>query len=329
MEKTNQEIIENKNCLGVKLVFNTPLSQRQWHTMRTYFKFDTIEAEQTATRKIKNSWKGLIMLLLSLIYCKYGKSTVAKLIRRNDFAGKKYKSRLASFWNYTDFMDSDKKNKLLLEATESCSSDDDIVLFFNKETRKGFLEKRKQEEEAKFKALLLELPPDSTFEQIAVPPSWKPCYIKTEYTPRSIEGNMMVLAKLLDLDEKKSIIATEYYKEIPYDFAISPAKFQDTSGLLCSCPAELRFTYGIEIVEHEAFFTKLASQYVQVIEPKIAPTQIKNGHVPIYGYNLSASTKGQLSAYFPFMETEFVNALQTMGGNAWVVFDAKHLGKWG
>ena len=69
-EKIDTDIIERKNCLWVKLVFNTPMGQRQLHTMRTFYKITTDETGLTADRGIKNSWKGVVMLLLSLVYCR-------------------------------------------------------------------------------------------------------------------------------------------------------------------------------------------------------------------------------------------------------------------
>jgi len=322
-EKINQAIIERKNCLQVKLVFKTPPSQRQWHTMRTYFKINTNVAGRTASRQLNNSWKGLVMLLLSLIYCKYGKSTLATLYK-SALAGKKYKSHLSFSWDYDVFLNDNERNRLQEEAYLSISPD--INKYFNKEVEKSRIRKQ---QELNFKSLLIKLPPNSAFEQIAAPPSWKPCYVKGNYSPKDIEGAMMVFAELLDLDMERSIITTVYSIITPHKYKVAPASYKDTSGLLCSCPSKFCFAYGIEIVEDGVFCSELANKYIQTVDTKIPPNEIEKGDIPIYGYNISANTIKQLCAYFPFMDTEFYNALATMGGNAWVVFDGKYLGKWG
>lgn len=326
----DEAIIERKNCLGVKLVFNTPPSQRQWHTMRTYFRINTDEAGQTANRQINNSWKGLVMLLLSLIYCKYGKNTLATLYRSYGSAGKKYKSHLSFSWDYDVFMDDNERTRLQKESYSSvCSGEFGIDGLFDKQVRERMKQEIRKHQELIFRSFLMELPPNPTFEQIAAPPSWKPCYVKGHYTPIDIEGNIMVFAALLDLDIKRSIITTEYCGEVPHRYETKPARYKDTSGLLCSCPSEYRFTYGIEIVEHEKFCSELENKYVTAVNTNIPPQQINIGKIPIYGYNITASTIGQLCTYFPFMESEFYNSLKAIVGNAWVIFDSKYLGKWG
>ena len=49
-EKIDTDIIERKNCLWVKLVFNTPMGQRQLHTMRTFYKITTDDTGLIARR---------------------------------------------------------------------------------------------------------------------------------------------------------------------------------------------------------------------------------------------------------------------------------------
>lgn len=77
------------------------------------------------------------------------------------------------------------------------------------------------------------------------------------------------------------------------------------------------------------FSLLLSSNYAQRVDIKMPPDQIVIGTTPIYGYNITPSTVEQISTYFPFMESEFYAALTTMSGSAWVIFDGKHLGKWG
>lgn len=295
--------------------------------MREYFRIDTNEAAMTANRKMKNSWKGLLMLLLSLVFCKYGRDTVLTLFKYMS-SMKKYKCHMLFSWDYKVFSDEKTIQDIETKAMVFLSPDE-VALQFNKEIKDGFLNGIRQQERANRKKMLIDLPSDPTFEQIAVPPSWKACYVKGDYTPMNIEGGIMLCAKLLDLDKKNSTVTTGNCGAVPHGYMVTPAKFQDTSGLLCSCPWKYLFAYGVEIVEHEAFFSELASKYVQVIDAKIPPSEIKKGDIPIYGYNISASTIEQLCTYFPFMRTEFYNALSTMGGNAWVIFDSKHLGRWG
>lgn len=106
------DIMEKKNCLGVKLVFNTPLEERYWHAMRTFYKINVGATGQTATRSLKNSWKGLVMLLLSLVYCKLGASTARTLISHIGYNSKKYHPSLSISWQYDVFLSSEETYKI-------------------------------------------------------------------------------------------------------------------------------------------------------------------------------------------------------------------------
>lgn len=71
IEKIDKDIVEKKDCLQVKLVFNKPLSEENMKVMREYFKISIASDNKTITRAVKNSWKGLVMLMLSLTFSKY------------------------------------------------------------------------------------------------------------------------------------------------------------------------------------------------------------------------------------------------------------------
>lgn len=325
-EKIDLDIIEKKNCLGVKLVFNTPMGQRQLHTMRTFYKITTDETGLTAIRSTKNSWKGLVMLLLSLTYCKYGNQVMKTIMARPYSKGGKYKSYLPINDDFTAFLD--KKILSDIQPTMVCTPEEAILSLLpetREQQRRIFQQRRKE----RFKASLLNLPPQPNFEQIPAPPSWKAFYIMGKYEPNYIKGDMVALAELLDLDVKNSIITTDYYKTAPYNYIVTPAKYQNREGLLCSCPGEFRFVYGIEIVDDKKFSLLHKEKYAQEIDPSISPQQIGEGETSIFGYNICDHTVKRLCSYFPFMESEFHEALIRMGGRAWVIFDSKHLGKWG
>ena len=330
-EKIDKDIIEKKNCLGVKLVFTTPMGQRQLHTMRTFYKITTDETGLTADRRIKNSWKGVVMLLLSLVYCRYG-TKFFKMNFDTQASGKKYRHHLHIDFAYQYLLQKDVhdnlRNKARREASAKLYSIEKYYQL-DEDGRKKLKDEIQKQAERNFRKLLQELPPDPTFEEIPMPPSWKPFYVRGDYIPPEIEGSIMVLAKLLDLDPKNSIVTTEYYEKVPHSYAVFPAKYRDTTDLLCSCFGDFNFSYGVEIVTETEFSLLLSSNYAQRVDIKMPPDQIVIGTTPIYGYNITPSTVEQISTYFPFMESEFYAALTTMGGSAWVIFDGKHLGKWG
>ena len=326
-EKIDLDIIEKKNCLGVKLVFNAPLGQRQLHTMQSFYRIATDKTGLTATRSIKNSWKGLVMLLLSLTYCKYGNRVLKTIMDRPYSKGGKYKSHFSISNDFTTFLDEKILSDIQAKAMV-CTIEEMIlsVLSETKEQQRRIFQQRRKE---RIKTSLLNLPPQPNFEQIPAPPSWKAFYLMGKYNPDYIKGDMVILAELLDLDVKNSIITTDYYKTATYKYAVTPAKYQNTERLLCSCPSEFRFAYGIEIVDDEKFSFLQKEKYVKKIDPSISPQQIDERETLILGYSLCDYTIKRLCTYFPFMESEFHEALIRMGGNSWVIFDSKHLGKWG
>ena len=156
-EKIDLDIIEKKNCLGVKLVFNAPWEPRQLHTMRTFYKIATDETGLTAIRSIRNSWKGLVMLLLSLTYCKYGTRIIRTILDSPYSKGGKYKSYLPINDDFTTFLDdkilSDIQNEAMI-----CTQEEMIlsILAETKEQQRDIFKQRRKE---RTKKALIKLPP--------------------------------------------------------------------------------------------------------------------------------------------------------------------------
>lgn len=82
LEKVDKTMIAIKNCLQAKLVFKTAFTPKQLHTLRTYYSFDVFEENHmdTITVNTYNSWKGLVLLFLSLAYCKFEWNMPGKLL---------------------------------------------------------------------------------------------------------------------------------------------------------------------------------------------------------------------------------------------------------
>ena len=81
LEKIDKQIVEVKDCLQVKIQLNEPFSDEIWNVLQDFYRFQIDKASMTLTRDIKNSWKGLVMMLLSLAYCKYGRKVSSEVIK--------------------------------------------------------------------------------------------------------------------------------------------------------------------------------------------------------------------------------------------------------
>lgn len=222
LKKINAEVIGGKNCLGVKLHFNTAFTPEQAEVLKNFYKFQVSNDGHTVTRSIRNSWKGLVMMLISISYCRYRNKVVAQWW--NCANRKKIKAtwRIRIDFNYESFLSDETLSKLQREALAAMPNVDVKAYFLDREAHK----KRKQEQEQKFKDLLMNRKEDSSFENVPAPDGWKALYVSYRCTDEDIETHLKIFTNLLDIDREKSIITTEFADEIPHSYTIYPAVYK-------------------------------------------------------------------------------------------------------
>lgn len=223
LKKINAEVIGQKNCLGVKLHFNTAFTPEQVEVLRDFYMFQVSNDGHVLTRSIRNSWKGLVMMLISISYCRYRDKVVAQWLK---FANQK---KIKATWEmrmdfYYEFFPSDDTiSKLQREVLETMPNVDIKAYFLDREAHE---KKWRQEQEQRFKDLLREQEADPSFENVPAPDEWKALYVSYGYTDENIETHLKMFTNLLDMDAKESIITTEFVKESPRTYASYPAVYK-------------------------------------------------------------------------------------------------------
>lgn len=288
LEQIDSTIIEQKNCLQAELVFEAEFfTSLQQHTLQSYYKFEIDKDHNRLTVNTANSWKGLIMVFLSLVYVKYGTRIVGKLFRVGQYA----KYTLAT----TDF------------AQAQCET--------------PYLDER--------------------IELVAAPPSWKACYVRGNYESADIKQSIRNFEKVLCLDSKSSYITTQYASVVPHQYRYRPiTQPVDNSGLLC---CYLKDHQGAACAEGLAFvsattFDKLfGERLVQGFSSVISPNRLSEimeseddpmRPIPLYAYEITPETMSVLCSYFPFAK-DLIQASAKEEPGSFIIFDRKHLGKWG
>ena len=223
LKNLNAEMIGLKNCLGVKLHFNTAFTPEQTEVLKNFYKFQVSNDGHTLTRSIRNSWKGLVMMLVSISYCRYRDTVVAQWLKRANQKKIKATWRVRIDFNYESFLSDDTISKLHMEALEAMPNVDVKAYFLDREAHK---KKWCQEQEQKFKDLLRKRKEDSGFENVPAPDGWKALYVSYGCTDEDIETHLKMFTNLLDIDAKKSIITTEFVKESPHTYASYPAVYK-------------------------------------------------------------------------------------------------------
>lgn len=224
IKNINEEIVEKKDCLQVNLVFNEPLSKADLNVMQEYFKISIAPDNKTITRAIKNSWKGLVMLMLSLTYCKYRDSTVKKIWDYKYFA-KDFKLRVDYDYEFIARETKDLDNLKIKKTGEIPVYE--LVYYFSpdKQIRESYIKEREKKDAEEWENILTNLPPDNSFEQIAAPEEWGPCYVKGPYEPENIVGYLKGFCQLLGFDSNQSCVTTQYSTQLPHEYTINPAKY--------------------------------------------------------------------------------------------------------
>lgn len=223
LKKIDVGVIGLKNCLGVKLHFNTAFTPEQIEILKDFYMFQVSNDGHTLTRSIRNSWKGLVMMLVSISYCRYRDTVVAQWLKCANQKKIKATWRVRIDFNYESFLSDDTISKLHMEALEAMPNVDVKAYFLDREAHK---KKWCQEQEQKFKDLLRKRKEDSGFENVPAPDGWKALYVSYGCTDKNIETHLKMFANLLDIDREKSIITAEFADEIPHSYTINPAVYK-------------------------------------------------------------------------------------------------------
>lgn len=226
VQEKHLEIVEKKDCFSIELVFNAPFTDEQWDIMEKRFKFTANRRTYTISRAINNSWKGLVMALLSLAYCKHGKDVIERYWDTWNKI-KKGKLMLIDFY-YENLLDRETKQWIEHESMKQEPKVDieDFMKVFNEltaMTEEEWDAKRRQEIKRIKTKIIAELPPDDRIEEVAVPKGWRALYVRAEYEERDIQGYLVLLGDMLDLDLANSYVGTEYSKEFPHTYSVKAA----------------------------------------------------------------------------------------------------------
>lgn len=208
---------------------------------------------------------------------------------------------------------------------------------------------------------------DDRIEQIAAPPSWRPCYVTANrgYPTRSIERSLTNFAKILNLDTKSSTISTQYANTLPHEYKCRPAKkeelSQDFSGkysslyqkltymdeiryylpkqkiqLLWQCRKE--WVEGVVIINNDTMkslygdrLLVVANELSEILHfPEIVEMCDDHGHpAPFLGCAITSDTEKYLYQKFPYLRAELCYQLYKSPDTSYVIFDKKYMGKWG
>lgn len=238
----DKQIVERKNCLQVKLQFNETFSMEIWDILKDFYKFQTDKKTLTLTRNIRNSWKGFVMMLLSLSYCKYGERLMYEVIELMEWSRLRAKRplHLQVDYQYKAFIADDLLLKIELETASMESNLPEWRYMHSKEFqskdqrlqqqyRDAYKQLCAQEQVKARREILLKRKPDPTFEQIAAPKAWLPYYVRMSDKSEDIISYIEAFSKLLNIDIKKSMIKTEYAEEFPISYVVNPAVFHQNS----------------------------------------------------------------------------------------------------
>lgn len=220
--------IEYYDCFFVELFFKAPFKDEQWDIIENRFQFVALKSACRIGRGIKNSWKGLIMALLSLTYSKYGNETVKQFLQAQ--AKSQIGRKMALHFYYEQLLD-DKTQSLIeaevirlsgaLDLTKM--SGDEFLKIIKQPKEERIAEQHKSTQEARTR-VIASLPPDGRIEEIAGPKDWCSLYVRARYEAKDIQEYLILLSQMLDLDMKKSYVETAYSKNLPHTYEVKAAK---------------------------------------------------------------------------------------------------------
>lgn len=178
--------------------------------------------------------------------------------------------------------------------------------------------------------------PENIIERIAMPPSWKPCYVMGKYTVKEIHSSFERIKKLLVLDDLKTLVkigqSTSFhiYKSYPVTFPQETTRWRVSDFVDCA--------EGIAVIKDDVMRSLSGELRVCGAPYQMNPQQLAEWSSefedpgkppPLFGYEISKQSVSYLCTYFPFLKVDFINISSTSGQKIWIIFDRKHLGKWG
>ena len=283
----NEEVIERKNCLQANLVFNEPLPSICWYLSKEYLRCSVDEAAQTISLSLTNSWKGLMVFLLSLCYFCFNYKAPSKIADANQFC-----ITNLSF-KYSD----------LVRSTGTAD--------LNEQT-------------------------DDEIENIPAPSSWAPLYVRGEYTAKNIERSLNNFCQLLRIDRAQSVVKTVYDNSPCHQYKKNPTGIISTAGRLCE--RSKNFVKGTAIIPYEDMDELVGSLYaarfsadvpIDVIPEYQSIYDDPGRPIPYYGYQITKQGLRYLLSCFPFYAEALSACARREDEKPFIIFDRKHLGKWG
>lgn len=284
--------IQRKNCLGVKLKFNKSFTPKQWHTLKTYFKCEINEDENTIAIKLGNSWKGLVMFFLSVSYMEHGGNLENALLKKQKKYGKVQ-------WEITNV------SKHYYELVPNSVGP--------KETRTDDQIER------------IAAPP--SWKPYYVKGNYDTDDIKCSIDNFSILLEVDTKHSVIEYDNAKQI--PHQYKhrtaKCAEENGLLCSIFKGcTEGIAFTTEKNMDILYGKRYaikVNHE-FSPKMVAKIMEIEDDPMRP-------IPIYGYKITKESEPYLCRYFPYLEADFRREAKMTGSPTYVVFDRVHLGKWG
>lgn len=260
ISKLTNTMVEENDCLGVNLVFNTSFTDEQCEVLRNRYKMSVNDTGTELSRNVNNSWKGLVMMMLTLGYFKCRERILADIsnysaqweIRKRRMQLKNtYKKDRVGRWSlfvasaYYQMIEEPERTDLQNEYALIRYSVEEYFASCKSSQYKAELNKRKKiERDEKYKRRIVEyskkkaahyedlqnsgnleqIRREQFIEQIPGPPNMKPLYVKGSFGADSIIGSIDVFAMLLDIDKKKSIIRTAPSKPetLPHTYSVNP-----------------------------------------------------------------------------------------------------------
>lgn len=222
----NTEIVEKKDCFGVSIQFNEALGPEEIKVLRGYYKCNVSSDGLTLTRPVKNSWKGAMMLLMSIAYCIHQDKVIARFLVSNNKMAANLLWDMNIAFTYDYLLNPDIQKRLKLETLKF---NNPLAVQLSMRVslgRKAYEDMREQERDEKYEELLKQLPPQENIELVAAPKGWKPLYISCTYKNSHIEKYLAVFGDLLNIDIKRSTIETKYADGAPRSYMDRPTAYQ-------------------------------------------------------------------------------------------------------
>ena len=227
LKNMDQSIIERKNCLGVKLMFTEPFSATQGEIVRSQFKCALDKENITLTRNVKNSWKGLIMLLVTLSFCKYGNKAFGMILDAPSQCKPRRTLPPKISSDYEIFLSEDEQSELRWKAQPRMDSHDLMNWVQKNQAHEEYVKNRPQKVEQNLRRLYAQREPDPTFENLVLPEYCRPHYIAGTYHPEDIESCLAIFSRVLALDTEKSVVNTVFSNNSSHVYASRPAVYID------------------------------------------------------------------------------------------------------